>query len=300
MNNAVRNATHAGSWYSNNPKELHRQLSEWLNAAGQPVAGPARAVISPHAGYSYSGSTAAFAFKQIVPDDVETVFVLGPSHVICLSSCALSTCSRYRTPFGDMLLDQKVNAELRDTGYFELMDKQSEEAEHSLEMQLPFIYKVMEKKSNGKSYKIVPILVGSLSQSRQATYGKILSKYVADPKTLFVISSDFCHWGSRFRFSPYDQFTGKPIHEQIADLDKEGMEAISSLDPSAFNEYLKRTQNTICGRNPICVMLQSAEHFRQSNNHTAEIRFLKYTQSNQGFIDTALLTGSGQSYFFED
>lgn len=60
-----------------------------------------------------------------------------------------------------------------------------------------------------------------------------------------------------------------------------GMDAIASLDPPIFNDYLKKTQNTICGRNPICVMLQSAEHFRQMNNHFAELRFLRYSQSNK-------------------
>ena len=59
------------------------------------------------------------------------------------------------------------------------------------------------------------------------------------------------------------------------------MDAISSLNPSTFNEYLKKTQNTICGRNPICVMLQAAEHFRISNNHTHAMEFLKYSQSNK-------------------
>jgi AmmeMemoRadiSam system protein B len=59
------------------------------------------------------------------------------------------------------------------------------------------------------------------------------------------------------------------------------MEAIAALDPPVFSDYLKETQNTICGRNPICVMLQAAEYFRQMNNHTAEVRFLKYSQSNK-------------------
>lgn len=280
MSNSVRTASHAGSWYSDNPKELSRQLGEWLNAAGPRVSGPARAIISPHAGYSYCGSTAAFAYKQIVPDKIETIFVLGPSHVVCLSGCALSTCSRYRTPLGDLYIDHKVNSELRETGAFETMDLRSEEAEHSIEMQLPFIAKVMEKQPVG-SYSIVPILVGSLSASRQANYGKIFARYIADPRNLFIISSDFCHWGNRFHFTPYEHNTGLPIHEQIAALDKQGMDAISRLEPSAFNDYLKKTQNTICGRNPISVMLQAAEHFRQMNNHSAELLFLKYSQSNQ-------------------
>uniref|UniRef100_A0A915PVR6 Protein MEMO1 n=1 Tax=Setaria digitata TaxID=48799 RepID=A0A915PVR6_9BILA len=296
---SVRNASHAGSWfafyfccdcpscdfpkwnrYTDDPRELHRELTEWLGAAGSRHAQSARAIISPHAGYSYSGRVAAFAFKQIIPETVSIIFVLGPSHVMSLDTCALSTCSRYRTPIGDLQIDERTNVELKETGAFSLMDLRSEEAEHSIEMQLPYIAKIMEKQSTN-SYSIVPVLVGSLSPSKQATYGKIFSKYLSDPKIVFVVSSDFCHWGSRFHFMPHDSSTGLPIYEQIAAMDKQGMDAISSLNPATFGEYLKRTQNTICGRNPISVILYAAEYFRQMNSHLAEFVFLKYAQSNQ-------------------
>jgi len=276
----VRKATHAGSWYPDSAKELSRQLGDWLGQAGPRIAGPARAIIAPHAGYTYCGDTAAYAYKQIVSDRIEKIFVLGPSHVVCLNGCALTTCSRYKTPLYDLIIDQKVNNDLRDTGAFENMDLRSEEAEHSIEMQLPFIAKVMENR-RPDSFTLIPILVGSLSSSRQAQYGKMFAKYIADPRNLFIISSDFCHWGNRFHFTPYDSSSGASIYEHIETLDRQGMDAIRHLDPAVFNDYLKRTQNTICGRNPICVMLQAAEHFSQMNNHSAEFRFLHYSQSNQ-------------------
>ncbi|VDN04723.1 unnamed protein product [Thelazia callipaeda] len=276
----IRNAAHAGSWYTNNPRTLDRELTEWLSAAGCRSSQSARAIISPHAGYSYSGEVAAFAFKQIKPETVSTIFIFGPSHVISLDACSLSSCSLYRTPIGDLKINQKVNMELKETGVFSLMDLRNEEAEHSIEMQLPYIAKIMEKQP-ADSYSIVPVLVGSLSPSKQAAYGKIFSKYLSDPRIVFVVSSDFCHWGNRFHFTSYDSSSGVPIFEQIAAMDKEGMDIISSLDPAAFGKYLKRTQNTICGRNPISVLLYAAEYFRQMNSHRAEFVFLKYAQSNQ-------------------
>ncbi|KAM3718136.1 Protein memo-1 [Dirofilaria immitis] len=294
---AVRNASHAGSWYTNDPRELHRELTEWLSAAGSRQAQSARAIISPHAGYSYSGRVAAFAFKQIDPETVSIIFILGPSHVISLDTCALSTCARYRTPIGDLHVDQKTNKELKETGAFSLMDLRSEEAEHSIEMQLPYIAKIMEKQSRN-SYSIVPVLVGSLSPSKQANYGKIFSKYLSDPKIVFVVSSDFCHWGSRFHFMPHDNSINIPIYEQIAAMDKQGMDAISSLNPAAFGEYLKRTQNTICGRNPISVILYAAEYFRRMNSNLAEFVFLKYAQSNQSrsVSDSSVSYAAGALY----
>lgn len=278
----TRPASHAGSWYSENPRELDRQLTSWLNTAG-PVFGAARAIISPHAGYTYCGETAAFAFKQVNPEKVKRVFVFGPSHVVYLSGCALTTCTKYATPLGELQVDSFVNEQLfnsHGTDAFEWMSLRNEEAEHSLEMQMPFIAKIMENRSPG-SFKIVPVLIGSLSTSRQQFYGRLFANYIADPSNLFVISSDFCHWGQRFRYTPIETAGGRSIHEQITALDHQGMDAISKLDPTVFNDYLKKTQNTICGRNPICVMLQAAEYFRQMNNHTAEMRFLKYAQSNK-------------------
>ncbi|EFO99760.1 CRE-TAG-253 protein [Caenorhabditis remanei] len=273
----VRSASHAGSWYSGNQRDLDRQLTKWLDSAGERF-GTARALISPHAGYSYCGETAAYAFKQIVPSAVERVFILGPSHVVALNGCAITTCSKYRTPLGDLIVDQKVTEDLRATRHFDLMDRRDEESEHSIEMQLPFIAKVM---GPTRRYTIVPVLVGSLPGSRQQTYGNIFAHYMEDPKNLFVISSDFCHWGDRFSFSPFDRNSNLPIFEQITNMDKQGMAAIETLNPTVFNDYLKKTQNTICGRNPILIMLQAAEHFRLSNNHTHEFKFLHYTQSNK-------------------
>ncbi|CAJ0582504.1 unnamed protein product, partial [Mesorhabditis spiculigera] len=279
MTGANRSASHAGSWYSDNTRELDRQLTEWLSSPQR--VGVARAIIAPHAGYSYCGETAAYAFKQIVPDNIHRIFILGPSHVAALDRCALTTCKKYKTPLGDLNVDtQVVNDLFAEFGAdFEKMDRRDEESEHSLEMQLPFLAKVMQSRGLD-SFSIVPILVGSLDIRWQKKYGRILARYLEDPKNLFVISSDFCHWGNRFRYTPQDG-SDQPIFRQIERLDRQGMEAIESLNPDVFNTYLSKTHNTICGRNPICVMLQAAEHFRLANNHTHEFKFLRYSQSNQ-------------------
>ncbi|MCP9259745.1 Protein MEMO1 [Dirofilaria immitis] len=280
---AVRNASHAGSWYTNDPRELHRELTEWLSAAGSRQAQSARAIISPHAGYSYSGRVAAFAFKQIDPETVSIIFILGPSHVISLDTCALSTCARYRTPIGDLHVDQKTNKELKETGAFSLMDLRSEEAEHSIEMQLPYIAKIMEKQSRN-SYSIVPVLVGSLSPSKQANYGKIFSKYLSDPKIVFVVSSDFCHWGSRFHFMPHDNSINIPIYEQIAAMDKQ---QLSTRCLQEWTQFLVLIQ-----------LLSAAEYFRRMNSNLAEFVFLKYAQSNQSrsVSDSSVSYAAGALY----
>ena len=74
--------------------------------------------------------------------------------------------------------------------------------------------------SRRDNFTVVPILVGSLSPDREVKYGRIFAKYLADPSNLFIISSDFCHWGKRFRYQEYDQSKGQ-IHESIKALDFE-------------------------------------------------------------------------------
>ncbi|CAI4225169.1 unnamed protein product [Auanema sp. JU1783] len=272
-----RPASHAGSWYSASAKELTSQLNKWLDGAG-PRIGTARAIISPHAGYSYSGEVAGHAFKQIDPNTVDRVIILGPSHVVSLHGCAITSCDKYKSPIGDVAVDTRVNEELLATRQFEVMDKNYEETEHSIEMQIPFLVRVME----GKPFKIVPILVGNLrDNATKISYGKIFGALMENPRNIFVVSSDFCHWGNRFDYCHHSSSNGMPIYDQIAHLDREGMNAIETLNPHVFSEYLKKTRNTICGRNPITIMLHAADHFRLINNHTHEFRFIKYAQSNK-------------------
>lgn len=86
-----------------------------------------------------------------------------------------------------------VYSELIATDKFEVMSQQVDEEEHSIELHLPYVAKVMEKRRG--DFSIIPVLVGATSHQVQAEYGKIFSTYLADPEALFVISSDFCHWG---------------------------------------------------------------------------------------------------------
>ncbi|KAI8615204.1 hypothetical protein BC830DRAFT_1123850 [Chytriomyces sp. MP71] len=325
---STRQASHAGTWYSSHSGTLSSSLAKWLDIAQEadPLKGSesfrVRAIIAPHAGYSYSGPTAAFAYAPITAevDSIATVFVLGPSHHVYLDSCALSSCSQFATPLGDIEADADVVAELKATGQFGEMDLSVDEDEHSIEMHLPYIRKIMDAKTNGV-FRIVPILVGTLSAAKQALYGRILSPYLANPSCLFVVSSDFCHWGTRFRYTPQPSLSGAkvntiPIYEHIAQIDREGMCLIERIDVQGFTAYLQRTKNTICGRMPICLLLQTiaAIDMRGSRDVAAsapesagaladaspafKIQFVKYAQSGQVLTigDSSVSYASGICY----
>ncbi|KAJ6434890.1 hypothetical protein OIU84_000184 [Salix udensis] len=268
----IRRPSHAGSWYTDNPKKLEEELEGWLSATGLTKSPDVRGVIAPHAGYSYSGRAAAYAFGNIDPTNITRVFLLGPSHHHYTPKCALSTATVYETPIGDLPIDLEVIEELKATGKFELMDLQVDEAEHSMEMHLPYLAKIFE----GHPVKVVPILVGSLHTNNEAMYGRLLAKYVDDPTNFFSVSSDFCHWGSRFQYTHYDKKCG-PIHKSIEALDRMGMDIIETGNADAFKQYLSEYDNTICGRHPISVFL----HMSRNCSTKIKIKFLRYEQSTQ-------------------
>jgi len=267
---SCRTASHAGSWYSSNGKELDAQLQGFLDNASL-TNSSARALICPHAGYSYSGPAAAYSYKNMNSATIKRVFILGPSHHVYTTACKLSRMEEYETPLGNMRLDRAVIQELHSTGHFEWMSKEEDEDEHSIEMQLPYIQKMMK----GASFSVIPVMVGSLKSDSEDLYGSLFSKYLDDPANFFVISSDFCHWGKRFGYYLHEPEEG-PIHKFVETLDRRGIDAIESQNVDAWYSYMKKYKNTICGRHPIGVFLQALRH----NSLKFSIQFVYYAQSN--------------------
>ncbi|KAI8642655.1 MEMO1 family [Parasitella parasitica] len=297
-----RSATHAGSWYTSDEARLNGELEFYLRKAKEksqqelPIKG-VRAIIGPHAGLKYSGPTAGFAYKAIDTSDIKRIFLLGPSHHAYIDGCSLSECSTYHTPFGNIKLDREVIEELYNTEKFEWMSKDVDEKEHSIEMHLPFAYKVFEEKIDDIS--LVPILVGSISAAKERLYGQLLANYLQDPQNLFIISSDFCHWGSRFNYTYYTKSTNhnekridlelynkgeieRPIYESIRDLDVQGIKIMETLSFDDFQSYLRGTNNTICGRHPIAVLMAALEALRKEKKSLNQtLKCLYYDQSSK-------------------
>lgn len=138
-------------------------------------------------------------------------------------------------------------------------------------------------------------MVGNTDARAEARYGSLLAPYLADPSNIFVISSDFCHWGSRFRYTYYqppDSSTGSnlksnsrvasdyPIHESIAAVDKESMDAVESGSHKEFLQQLRDTGNTVCGRHPIGVFLAAVEHAEGLGEGKGRFKFVRYERSS--------------------
>ncbi|KAI9706719.1 MAG: hypothetical protein M1836_003729 [Candelina mexicana] len=181
------------------------------------------------------------------------------------------------------------------------MSRSVDEAEHSLEMHLPYIHKILSKSFPHPTTfpPLIPILVGSTSSQTERHYGRILAPYLSDPSSIFIISSDFCHWGLRFNYTYYlpttttsssstssstnttptintpslpqgrslrskdPPPTTPSIHESISHLDHLCMSAITSGSHGEFSRVLRETGNTVCGRHPIGVVMAAMEVLRE-------------------------------------
>lgn len=311
----TRQATHAGSWYSANKAQLTSQLKGWLErvpasttpigsassqAGSVSVPSPgARAIIAPHAGYSYSGPAAAWAYKSVDWANAKRVFLLGPSHHYYLSGAETTNCSVYDTPLGGLPIDEATVQKIREEWGIRSMSKNVDEDEHSLEMHLPYIYMMLSQHfPEGQFPLLVPLLIGSTSAHTERRLGTLLAPYLSDPTNIFVISSDFCHWGSRFRYTYYAPTSGtplmlrnnagvsdRPIHESIAAVDKESMDAVETGSHQAFLQQLEETKNTVCGRHPIGVFMTAVEaneevRKKEGDEWKGRFRFVRYERSS--------------------
>lgn len=185
----------------------------------------------------------------------------------------MSKCDTYQTPIGDIVIDREIVDKLYETGEFEYYSISDDEDEHSLEMHLPYIKRMF----GDHEFTLVPIVVGSIRYSKEQKYGKMLADYVKDDENLFIISSDFCHWGYNFDYMPYEREVSNDISGYIKYLDKQGMDLIEAQDGKQFVDYLKKTDNTICGRHPITVFLEALKE----SGLSSITKFVKYAQSGK-------------------
>jgi hypothetical protein len=180
----VRPPAVAGMFYPNSPDELQREVSAFLETAGGiDVAGKIRGLVSPHAGYVYSGVVAAAGYRQIDPS-IKTVFLLGPSHRTSLTSPSIPGVRAYQTPLGRVSLAELASTLRNSPEFVSVADAHLQE--HSLEVQLPFLQVML------KDFEIVPILMNS---SDPKALAEILVPHIADD-ALVVASTDLSHYYS--------------------------------------------------------------------------------------------------------
>ena len=242
----IRGSVLAGSWYEKSKAGLAKQVDQCLERATVGVAGPyrIRALVSPHAGYEWSGPTAAYAYKALQGSRYKRVVLLGPSHRLPLQGGAITDVDAYETPLGTVPLDlDSCKALLASCSAIAKLPPEKDQ-EHSLEIQLPFLQRTLGE------FSLVPIMIGEITPNECEQIANAI-RPLLDNNTLLVLSSDFTHQGPRFDYIPFK----KNVQENIRRLDFTAVNAILNLDVREFWGFCEAVKSTICGKNPIKIGL---------------------------------------------
>lgn len=183
---STRPAAVAGMFYPGDATTLGASVDQLLATGHSPTAVQPKVLIVPHAGYIYSGATAALAYAELAPwrDRIRRVALLGPTHRVAVNGMALPTVDKFSTPLGEVPLDSVAIAQLAQFPQVVFSD-QVHAREHSLEVQLPFLQKVLN------DFSLIPLAVGNCPPSAVA---EVINHLWGGPETLIVISTDLSHF----------------------------------------------------------------------------------------------------------
>jgi len=258
----VLNSSLAGRWYPADAQLLNKQIAGFFEKAEATPKDNVIALILPHAGYAYSGQTAAYGLKT-AGKEYKRIIVIGPSHYFPMQeTLSVPRVTHYETPLGQVPLDVEFINQLCQYSMFQNIP-QTHKHEHSVQIELPLLQHCQ------KDFKFVPIVAGSCSLETIRKAGEIL-KGLLDEDTLVIASSDFVHYGPNYGFTPFTE----DIPNKIKELDMGAYEHIAELDSSGFLGYRRKTGATICGYVPIAILLSMLEK-------PAEAQLVKYATSGQ-------------------
>ncbi len=254
----IRHAQIAGSWYPDHKDQLAAEVDA-LFAAATPakVEGKITALISPHAGYRFSGQTAAASYQLLRGQDVRRVVLLAISHRTPLRGVSIPDVTDFETPLGLVPVDVRAVQRLRRSPVVASV-MQAEQGEHSLEIQLPLLQRVLPK------FSLVPILVGRLSEQEYVDMAAALAEIV-DSHTVVVASSDFTHRGVHYGYE-VPQGPGD-IKARLARVDQGAIDQITKMNRKGLLAYADKTGATICGLHPIALLLELLGRFSGHQPH---------------------------------
>jgi len=267
----IRPPAVSGQFYPDNVLRLQDFLNEFLVSPSLCDTAPVTALIVPHAGLRYSGETAAIAFSVVDPARWRHIVLIGPTHYRRFHGIAVAPHDSFRTPLGDVPVDTAVcNTLIAGDTLFE-MNEDAHAPEHALEVELPFIQHLMPE------CPIIPLVCGDLTLDETRKAAAALDAALP-PETLFVVSSDFTHYGERFDYVP---FAEAEAPEDLPKLDHGAIDEIIRQDTNGFMRYCERTGATICGQRPIAIMLALHE-LRQAGG---DFELLHYTNTGEMLED---------------
>ena len=230
----IRESAVAGSFYPGNPEVLRIDVKGYLDKVSlQDAPGNIVGLISPHAGYMYSGQTAAYGYKALSGATYDTVVIVAPSHQSFFLGTAVQEKGAYRTPLGMVPIDEELAKELIGSGEVVHEDRRAHRGEHSIEVQLPFLQTVLTE------FKMVPLIMGA-SQDPDASdrLANAIYQCVKDKDKRYLIlgSTDLSH------YYPYSL---------AVEMDRAAIGLLEAFDVEGMIRELGRGKYEACGAGPI-------------------------------------------------
>lgn len=263
---SVRQPAVAGAFYPGTPEELRRAISEML-AGVDPVRlnGRLVALISPHAGYIYSGEVAAHGYKLVEGKVFDAVIVIAPSHHAAFSGCSIYEGTAYRTPLGLAEIHTDLAGNLLEGYDFIISNPVAHVREHSLEVQIPFLQVAVS------DLRFVPIVMGDQSLATCKRLAEAIAETTKGMNVLIVASSDLSHFHSYDRAVELDSL----IVERVRDYDAEGLA-----------HDLRSGKSEACGGGPIITAMLAGKLLGADS-----VEILRYANSGDTSGDKSRVVG---------
>ncbi len=229
----IRQPAVAGSFYPGDPDKLKSMINGFLKdaEADKPeIRGNIYGIISPHAGYVYSGPVAGYGFSYLSHLNIDTYIILAPSHRARFKGASVIPRGIYSTPLGNMDIDSDMGEELVKLEGFGFIPE-AHELEHSLEVQVPFVQVVSE------GSKIVPVIIGTTDINLCRHIGESIASAIRKDKNYAVIiSTDLSHYHS---------------YNSAIELDNKIIKSIESFDENKLSALLQKGKAEACGEGPL-------------------------------------------------
>jgi AmmeMemoRadiSam system protein B len=282
----IRKPAVAGLFYPKDRKELTKRIDDFIsNVKQEQIAGTIVGIMSPHAGYGFSGQVAAYSYSQIKDKQYDTVILLGPSHRVYLKGASVGNWDAYATPLGKVKVNKKIVTSLLSTGAPFHFVEQAHIMEHSLETQIPFLQRVLKK------FDIVPIVMGPPSLTYCKKISEALVKIANKRNVLFVASSDMSHF---------------PDYRNANNVDRNTLSLISKFDPKLvftseqemLNKGIPNLSTTLCGLSSVVTIMMTVKQLGGN-----AVRVLHYANSGDvaihGRRETRRVVGYGAVAFYK-
>ncbi len=242
---SVREPAVAGMFYPANESKLREEVEFLLNTykperTFDDVAG----IVSPHAGYIYSGKTAAYAFNAAAKKNYETIVIISPSHREYFPGFSIYNGDAYRTPLGEAIIDKEMRDKFTAKSKLIFSGIHGHRGEHAVEVQIPFLQLTY------KDFKILPIVMGDQNRRCISELAEKLAD-VINEHTLIIASSDLSHFHNKFEADMLDSV----VETRIKNFDHAGLQA--DLDAGKCEA---------CGGGAIVAMLKASELIKRKQS----------------------------------